>query len=148
MFKRLRKNKKGLTLSEVLIALLISMLLVGPFIRVFTVSRLALLKAQNRLIATDLVKAQMEWIEAQEYSYLVDNIVGNPLVENNVDESEIGIDILQDDTRRTQVESYESGNYLEVTVMLNWSKQGLTGSLEKGTIANPDEKIVTLIAKH
>jgi len=155
MFKRLKKNKKGLTLIEVLIALLVSLLVVGPFIKIFMVSKLVLLKTQNRLVATDLVKARMEWAKAQNYSVL-QGIVDNDSVEDNVDESETGINMLRDDTRITQVESVES--YIEedeaffevfkVTVILNWSKQGLMGSLEKGTINDPDEKMITLITRY
>ncbi|MFC1644243.1 prepilin-type N-terminal cleavage/methylation domain-containing protein [Candidatus Omnitrophota bacterium] len=143
MFNRLIKDKRGLTLVEALVSVLLLGLTVGAMLGGFVIGRLSITRVHHRAKAMNLLRARMEWVKAQGYS-TVEGWAGTPIVESDVDDA-VGTNELLDDTRTTTVVKDANDN-LMVTVTLNWTKQGWGGPVTKGDEANPDEKLVTLMS--
>ena len=144
MFSLFKKNKKGLTLIEVALSLLIFGITVAALVGTFTIGRLMTVSVKHRAKAMNLLRARMEWVKTQTYAYLEERIDDPLSPENNVDNS-VGTDELLNDTRTTSVVKDANGNLI-VTVTLNWTKQGVGKSIQKGTAGSPDERLVTLIS--
>ena len=140
MYRRLIKSRKGLTLVEVLVALFVLTLVMGSFINVFMTARLNVTAAIERTKALNLLSYKMEWIKGQSYLYL--KTYSEAI--DNVDSDETSPNALINDTRITTVSEDSNGNLI-ITVILNWEKKGLAGFVGKGTLDNPDERLVTLI---
>ena len=142
MFVKLGQ-RKGLTLVEMVVSVLILGMALGVMLSCFVIGRVSATKAKHRMKAMNLLRAKMEWVKGQSYS-TIEGWIGNPIIENDVDDA-IGADELIDDTRTTTV-AYDADNNLIVTITLNWRKRRWGGLSEKGGGGNPpDEELVTLI---
>ncbi|MFH1552719.1 MAG: type II secretion system protein [Candidatus Omnitrophota bacterium] len=146
MFNRLIKDKRGLTLVEALVSVLLLGLTVGAMLGGFVIGRLSITRVHHRAKAMNLLRARMEWAKGQGYSKLLEGT----FTEDNVDDPDVThpdrVNELIDDTRTTTVVKDLTTGILTVTVTLNWTKQGWGGPVEKGDEDNPDEELVTLIS--
>jgi len=134
--------KKGYTLMEVVVCMLLLGIVLGSAIGSSLISEQNIVKAGNHIKAMNLIRAKMEWVKRQDTA-TIEGWIGTPIVENNVDNA-VGSDELINDTLTTTVTKDIDENLI-VTIMLNWEKRRLGGSSVKGDAANPDERLITLI---
>ncbi|MFH1837464.1 MAG: prepilin-type N-terminal cleavage/methylation domain-containing protein [Candidatus Omnitrophota bacterium] len=137
-------NKKGMTLVESLVAMLILLFVITGMLSAFVVGKMSIYRTGNRAKAMNLLREQMELIKAQDLS-TIEGWIDDPFPpEDDVDDA-VGGDDLIDDTRTTTVQQDADGNLI-VTVTLNWAKKSWGGTLTKGTADDPDMKLETLIS--
>lgn len=136
-------NKKGMTLVEALVAILILVIVLTSMLGAFIVGRLGIERTKNRAKAMNLLRDRMEWVKSQSPP-TIKGWIASPLANENDVDNATGSDELINDTRSTTVIQDASGNLI-VTVTLNWEKKDWGGTMTKGTAADPDLKLVTLI---
>lgn len=132
MFQRLQ-DKRGITLVEAVISVLILAMALGAMLGCFVIGRISAVKARNRIQVMNLARARMEWVKAQDYTALR-NLSPNPFVETDVDAG------LIDDTRSTKI-VVDSNDNLIVTVTIAWQDPIWGGTKEVS------EELVTLISE-
>ncbi len=135
--KLFRSEKKGVTLVEVIISAAILGIVIVSLLNVFVLSKVGSAKAKHRMKAMNLLRAEMEWIKAQDYSIVYDWIGSPRPDENNVDDT-IGTDELLNDVITTSVET--ANNNLKVTVTITWDEKKWLGTGQQS------EELVTLIS--
>jgi len=137
-------NKKGMTLVEALVSILILVIVVTGMLGAFAVGKLGTERTKNRAKAMNLLRDKMEWVKSQSPS-VVEGWIANPLASENDVDDPIGENDLINDTRTTTVTTDTDGNLI-VTVTLNWEKKAWGGTMTKGNSSNPDLALVTLIS--
>lgn len=141
-----RKNRKrGLTLVEAIVSVLILGITVGAMLGVFMIGRYSVTKGKDYIEAMNLARARMEWIKAQNYADLnrgtASVTAAYPYLASTESVTiDVGRDIDNDGifdndgdeligTRITQVEPIGSPEeYLKVTVTVSWTERLLGGS--------------------
>ena len=131
------QNKKGFTLVEAVVAAAILGITVVSLLGVFVMGRIGSAKAKHRIKTVNLLQAKMEWVKGQGYS-IIESWVGNPLIENNVDDT-IGEDELLSDIQTTSVVK-DADNNLIVTVSISWDEKQWFG------IGRQQEEAVALVS--
>lgn len=131
MSKMSISNKKGFTLVEAVVSILILGITVISMLSALVMGREVIEKMKHRTKAMNLLRSRMEWVKEQSFS-TVESWEDTPIVENNVDDA-IGTDELLNDTRTTSVTD-EGNDVFIVTINLTWD-----GSLS--------EEIVSVIAQ-
>ena len=134
-------DSRGITLVEALISILLLTITTIAVMGVLMSARLSIERAKNRTKAMNLLRARME--EVKSWSYADVKTLASSFG-NNVDDA-IGGDDLVNDTLTTPVTEDVSTGNLTITVTLNWEKQGMSGTLSKGTAANPDLELVSVM---
>jgi len=144
---RIRRNKRGFAFIEMLVAVLIFALAFGALLSAFVMGRVSAIKVKHRMIAENLLRQRMEWVKEQGYAWIDANVVGigNEKIEHPINPADgIGQDELLNHTRTTSV-TKDADDNLTVTVTLNWDKRRWGNMGAAGTLANPDEVLVTII---
>lgn len=139
------RGKKGLTLVETVLAVLILAFVMSAGLGAFLIGRFVITDAKHRVKAMNLVRERMEWVMTQGAT-TIEGWIASPLdLENDVDDA-VGTDELLNDTRTTTVayKNVNGNNMLEITVTLNWDIRRLGGTTVKGTAGNPDAVLSTL----
>jgi len=135
----MRNQKRGYSLVEVLIAIMVLTLNIVSATAVITTSRLMTERTMNKTKAMSLLRARMEWVQDMDFSSL-ESLVATPTIENDVDNA-YGADDLANDTRTTSA-VYDADNNLIITITLNWDKKMINSTVVKGTGGNPDASLV------
>ncbi|MFH1411092.1 MAG: type II secretion system protein [Candidatus Omnitrophota bacterium] len=137
-------DKKGMTLVEALVSILILVVVITSMMGAFIVGNMEIKRTKNRAKAMNLLQDRMEWVKSQS-PFVIAGWISVPLpAENDVD-SAFGGDDLVNDTRTTTVTQDSDGNLI-VTVCLNWEKAAWGTTMTKGTVGDPDLELVTLIS--
>jgi type II secretory pathway pseudopilin PulG len=143
-FGQISENRRGMTIVETLVAVLILGLLVGSMLGAFVVARLSVTRGKHQTKAMNLLRSKMEWVKAQNPDTIEGWITVPLAAEDDVDDA-VGGDELLDDTRTTTVTQDADGNLI-VTITMNWTKRGWGSSIPKGTALDPDQQLVTVIS--
>lgn len=128
MFVNLRQ-RKGLTLVEMVVSVLILGLALGAMLGSFVIGRISATKAKHRIEAMNLLRAKMEEIKNTPYS----NIVDEGPVTVTIDEEE-GL-------RGTRVVDVDDDGYKEVEVVISWQDLSLGGT------SQVSERLVTIVSR-
>lgn len=132
------ENKKGFSLTEVIVSAVILGIVVISLLGVFMIGRVGSAKAKHRTKAMNLIRARMEWIKGQGY-LVVDGWRANPLPDEHDIDDAVGTDELLNDVRITRVIK-DAGNNLVVTVTIDWDEKRWLGTDRQ------QEELVTLIS--
>ncbi len=135
--KLLKSDKKGFTLVEVIISAAILAIVTISLLNIFVLSKIGTAKAKHRMKAMNLLRAEMEWIKAQDYFDIYD-WKDNPRPDKNNIDNAIGTDELLNDVITTSVVS--ANNNLIVTVSITWDEKRWLGTGQQS------EDLVTLIS--
>ena len=153
------RQKKGITLIEMIISVLILGLALGAMLGSFVIGRVSATKAKHRIEAANLARQGMEWIKDQSYAGLPRGIAAiTPSYPYQISNNSVIIDVGEDvdgdgilveidgdeltGSRITQVKPIGTPEeYLEVTVTVAWA------DLSWGGTSNVSERLVTIISR-
>lgn len=158
MFVKL-KQKKGLTLVEMVISVLILGLALGAMLGTFVIGRVSATKAKHHIQAMNLARARMEWIKDQSYAGLPRGVATvTPAYPYRISDNPVTIDVGRDvdgdgdldndgdeltGSRITQIKPIGTPEeYLEVTVTVTWTERLLGGGSRQA-----NEQLKTLISE-
>lgn len=157
---KLLKTNNGMTLVEVVVAILILGLTAGAMLGVFTISRMGTINAKNYIDGVNIAASRMEWLKGQDYSYLrsqAEAVSAPYTTDSTIVTLDMGSDVDGDGDlandgdelsgrRITQMEpigfepSVSPTKYLQVTVTLTWNEY-----LIGGATWSASESLVTYI---
>ncbi len=136
--KLLKSDKKAFTLVEVIISAAILGIVIISLSNIFVLSKIGGAKAKHRMKAMNLLRAEMEWIKAQDYSDIIYKWIDTPRSDKLDVDDAIGTDELLNDVITTSVAS--ENNNLKVTVTITWDEKKWLGTGQQS------EDLVTLIS--
>ena len=128
-------NKRGFTLVEVLIAVLIAAFLLAAVWSSFLLGTFNVKCARHTAQAVDLCEAGVELMQAKTQAQLL-ALLDRPFTENlSLDYSEDKSSAIEC-TRTTSVTDADGDNIYEITVTVNWIERYLGGTKARSIVLN------------
>ncbi len=121
------RDKKGFTLTEIVIAALIGGILLVSLLTSFVMGRFSIALARHKTQAMNLLRARVENLKSMGYTAV--NSIASPAIENN-----LVLDSNPDHTsniyckRTTTITDNDGDEVLEIKVELEWTETSFGGT--------------------
>ena len=121
------RDKKGFTLTEIVIAALIGGILLVSLLTSFVMGRFSISLARHKTQAMNLLRARVESLKSMEYTAV--NSMTSPTVEDNlVLDSNPGHTSNIYCKRTTSISDDDGDEVLEIKVQLEWTERSFGGT--------------------